>query len=91
MSASVLAEVLLYALNAQEAIVLCDHYLELHSAEDSGSTNRLRGTKSDALSQLGRNQDALAQLGFVQTSKWADGLAEALRSPGQGGPALKGD
>jgi hypothetical protein len=70
-AAGALAVVLLDASKTHETIEICDHYLTLYGTEDSEHTNMLRGTKSLALSQLGRHEEALAQLSFVWTTNCA--------------------
>jgi tetratricopeptide (TPR) repeat protein len=87
-SAGILAGVLLDASKSKEAIEVCDHYLEICSAEDSMSKNTLSAFKSQALSDLGRDDEALAELAFVRTSNCAEAsnwkqLSEAQQKLGR--------
>jgi tetratricopeptide (TPR) repeat protein len=93
-AAGILSRALLGGDKAQAAIELCNFYLERHAAEASDATNHSRGTKSEALSRLGRHEKALTELGFVQRTKCAYGphwetLSHAQYKLGQLPEAIK--
>jgi tetratricopeptide (TPR) repeat protein len=84
----------LQASKAQQAIELCDSYLDLHGTEDCLEMDWLRDKKSLALSQLGRHEEALAQLSFVQISNYVlnlhwKSLSDAQLKVGQLSEAIK--
>jgi hypothetical protein len=67
---TVLVGALSRASKAKEKIEICDHFLALFGSEDSSETNQFRMHKSQALSLLERNEEALKQLDFVPTTKF---------------------
>jgi hypothetical protein len=83
-----LASVLLHTKKFQDVIGVCDYYLELRGTEDSKEMDTLRGSRGQALSLLGRHEEALDQLSYVYTSKHVDSsewhlISEVQKRAGQ--------
>jgi tetratricopeptide (TPR) repeat protein len=92
-AAGALAIVLVKASKPQETIELCDHHLVLNGTDDA-EMNGLRLHKSKALSAMNRHEEAVAQLSFVHTSKYAQSsdwqvLSRAHEKAGQLSEAIK--
>jgi tetratricopeptide (TPR) repeat protein len=78
-----LALVLLQASKSQQVLDLCERFLALHGTDDTREMNALRRYKIQALSQFGRHDEALAQLGYVRTSNCAYDMDWSLLSDAQ--------